>query len=174
MNALKPWSLSLLVVAAAFAAACTPVAWAAPPAHATPAHATHAHDEAGAAPKPRLDHGRKWATDAPLRDGMMRIRALVAPRVPAAHAGTIAPEDYAALAAKLDIEVAGIVANCKLPPQADAVLHGILSDLMAGSSAMAGRTPGADRAQGLVQVAAVNDYGRSFEHRGFKTIPTGH
>lgn len=164
MNASNSLVLSLLLATAS--AALSP-ALAAPPAHA--------HDERGAAPQLRLDHGRKWAGDAPLREGMTRMRALVAPQLAAAHAGTLGAQEYAALASKLDVEVAGIVSNCRLPPQADAVLHAILSELMAGSSAMAGRTPGADRAHGLVQVAtAVNTYGRYFEHKGFAPIPVGH
>lgn len=161
-----PQALILSLLLAGATAGISP-ALAGPPAHA--------HEEAGASPQLRLDHGRKWASDAPLREGMTRMRALVAPKLAAAHAGTLAAQEYAALAGKLDVEVAAIVANCKLPPQADAVLHVVLSDLMAGSSAMAGRSPGADRAHGLVQVAtAVNTYGRYFEHKGFAPIAIGH
>lgn len=167
MNAQPSLTLSLLLAAAVAAATPALAAGAAP-------HDGH-EGHSSASTQLRLDHGRKWATDAPLRDGMTRIRALVAPQLAAAHAGRLADKDYAALAAKLDVEVTGIVTNCKLPPQADAVLHVILSELATGSTAMAGRTPGADRARGLVQVAtAVNHYGRYFDHRGFAPIATGH
>lgn len=170
MNRVQPWTLSLIVTAAAFAAACAPGAMAASPAPA----AAHAHD--GAAPaKTRLDHGRKWASDAPLREGMTRIRALVAPGLQRAHAGTMAPAEYAALAAKVDVQVGNIVANCKLQPEADAVLHGVLSELGSGTAAMAGKAAGTQPRDGLLQVAqALNDYGRTFEHPGFKPIATGH
>ncbi|MEJ8836750.1 hypothetical protein [Ramlibacter sp. AN1133] len=78
-------------------------------------------------------------------------------------------EESAVPVGRIEGEVGTIVANCKLPPQPDAALHAILSELLAGTGAMAGRTPGADRAHGLVQVAAaVNDHGRSFEHPGFR------
>ena len=164
-----PGSLILSLLLAATVAGTSP-ALAAPP-----GQGAHGHDHHGAAPQLRLDHGRKWATDAPLREGMTRMRALVAPQLAAAHAGRIDAQAYADLAGKLDVEVGTIVSNCKLSPQADAVLHVILSDLTAGSSAMAGRTPGADRAHALVQVAtAVNTYGRYFEHRGFTPIAIGH
>lgn len=170
MKRVNAWSLSLIVSAAAFAAACAPAAMAAganPP-------AAHAHD--GAHPtKLQLDHGRKWATDKPLREGMGRIRALVAPKLPAAHKGTMSSAEYAALAGKVEVEVGNIVANCKLPPEADAMLHIVLSDLSGGTAAMAGKTPGVSGQQGFVQVlAAVNDYGRFFEHPGWKNIHTGH
>ena len=46
---------------------------------------TRAHDHNAAAPhEVTLDQGRKWATDAPLRDGMDRIRALVEPQTDSA------------------------------------------------------------------------------------------
>lgn len=168
MHASRPLILSFLLAAAATGMA--PAALA-----ATAGEGAHDHGAHGAAPQLRLDHGRKWATDAPLREGMSRLRALVAPQLAPAHAGSIGAPAYAELAGKLDIEVGAIVSNCKLSPQADAVLHVILSDLAAGSSAMAGRTPGADRARGLVQVAtAVNTYARYFEHRGFTPIAIGH
>jgi Ni/Co efflux regulator RcnB len=171
MNRVNPWALSLIVSAAALAAACAPAAMAADAAQ--PA-AAHAHDDAHPA-KLRLDHGRKWKTDAPLREGMTRIRSLVAAKLPSAHAGTMGAAEYAALAAQVEVEVGNIVAKCKLAPEADAVLHVVVADLMGGTAAMAGRTPGVTAEKGLVQaVAAVNGYGRYFEHPGWKPIHTAH
>lgn len=165
MNALKSLTLSLLVTAGAIAAACAPAAMAAE---------SHSHGAAAPA-KLRLDHGRKWGTDAPLREGMTRIRTMTAAQVAATHAGKATPEQYAALAAGVELEVGRIVANCKLPPEADAVLHVIVSDLMAGTGALAGKSTGAKGEQGLVQVAtAVNNYGRHFQHPGFRPIALGH
>jgi hypothetical protein len=170
MNALKIWSLSLTVVVAAVAAACGPVAMAA----TSGATAAHAHDHAAPA-KLRPEHGRKWKTDAPLRSGMERVRTVVQAQMASTHAGKATPEQYAALASQVEIEVGKIVANCKLPPQADAALHVIIGEMMAGTSVMAGKTPGARPEQGLVQVAgAVNDYGRYFEHPGFQRLATNH
>lgn len=167
MNTLKTWTLSAIVAAAAVAAACGPVAVAAAP-------AVHSHDEAAGA-QLQLDQGRKWATDAPLRKGMAQVRSDAAAALPRVHAGTMSPEQYAALAAKVEGEVGRIVANCKLPPQADAVLHVVIGGLLEGTAAMAGKTPGVQPQDGLLRVvAAVNDYGRTFEHPGFEAIPTGH
>ncbi len=172
MNGLRAWTLTLTVTLAAIAAACAPAAMAAAPG----GEAAHSHSHEAAAPaKLHLNHGRKWGTDAPLREGMVRIRGIVAPGLPAAHAGKMSAEDYAALASRVQVEVGNIVANCKLPPEADAVLHVIVADLLAGSDTMAGRTAGTAREQGLVQVAtAVNQYGRYFDHRGFQPLKTGH
>jgi hypothetical protein len=162
MNAMKTWGLTIALAAAA---ACAPAAFAAGDAHS--------HDEAGAA-KLALDHGRKWDTDGPLRDGMGRIRTLAADGVAKAHAGKMTPAQYTELARKVELEVAGIVTNCKLEPQADAMLHLVLAGIGEGTDAMAGKgrlTP----EQGLVRVAgAANDYGRFFDHPGYQPIPLAH
>ncbi|CAG0969236.1 hypothetical protein BURK1_01135 [Burkholderiales bacterium] len=134
----------------------------------------HAHDQATPA-KLALDHGRKWPTDAPLREGMTRIRALVAPQLAAAHAGRLTPGQYRDVAGKVEGEVAGIVANCKLAPEADAMLHLVIADLVHGADVMAGKEPNAKPLQGLgAIVAALGDYGRYFDHPGFEPISAGH
>lgn len=168
MNAQK---LHLLAVAAAVAAS---FAMASTPALAAGAKAEHDHHAAAPA-RLSLDHGKKWGTDEALRTGMERIRNAVEPQLAAAHAGKLSPADYAALAGKVENEVAGIVGNCKLEPKADAMLHLVIADLGAGTDAMAGKAKKAKPEQGLVKVAsAVNNYGRYFDHPGFKPIPLGH
>ncbi len=166
MNTFKPQRLASVVAATVIAAAFTSAAMA--PAQAQTQ--THNHD-ATALAKLSLDHGHKWVTDAPLREGMSRIRALVEPQLAAAHAGRLSPAQYAALAGQIETEVGGIVANCKLEPKADAVLHIVIGEIGAGTEAMAGRTAKQRPQQGLVQIAkAVNDYAGHFEHPGLKPI----
>lgn len=168
MKKLTPWILGASLAAAA---AWTPGAIAAPPATAP---AAHAHDEAMSG-KLALDKGRPWATDAPLRTGMDRIRALTAGALANAHAGKLDARASATVAAQVEQEVAGIVANCKLEPQADAMLHLVIADIGAGTAAMAGKVPGRKSEDGLLQLAqAVNAYGRHFRHPGFKPVDTGH
>lgn len=54
------------------------------------------------------------------------------------------------------------------------MLHVVIGEMMEGTSAMAGKTPGMLPQDGLLRVAAaVNDYGQTFEHPGFQAIPTG-
>ena len=138
-------------------------------AQATAAH-DHGHD-AAAPGKLGLDQGRKWGTDAALRNGMTRIRELVEPQLGAAHAGKLTPAQYRELATQIETEVAGIVATCKLEPRADAMLHLVIADLGAGTDAMAGKSAQQRPQQGLVQVAkAVNEYAGYFDHPGFKPI----
>ena len=136
--------------------------------------AAHSHD-AAATHKMTLNQGRKWATDEPLRAGMGRIRGLVEPQLGAAHAGKLTPAQYRELATQVETEVGGIVANCKLEPKADAMLHLAIADIGAGTDTMTGKDAKARPALGLVKVAqAVNQYGSHFDHPGFKPIRDVH
>jgi hypothetical protein len=134
----------------------------------------HSHD-AATTHKLTLNQGRKWATDEPLRAGMGRIRGLVEPQLGAAHAGKLTPAQYRELATQVETEVGGIVANCKLEPKADAMLHLVIADIGAGTDTMTGKDAKASPALGLVKVAqAVNQYGSHFDHPGFKPIRNVH
>ena len=118
-----------------------------------------------------LNQGQKWTTDAPLRQGMDNIRGAVAADMKAIHANKATPKQYAALAAKVNAEVAGIVQNCKLPPEADAQLHIVVAELMGGAEAMQGKEKGVTRRAGAERVAkALNAYGEHFEHAGWKRL----
>jgi hypothetical protein len=135
----------------------------------------HEHGAAAATHTLTLNHGRKWTTDEPLRAGMGHIRGLVEPQLGAAHAGKLTPAQYRELAGRVQAEVGTIVANCRLEPEADAMLHLVIADLGAGTDAMAGRNPELRPALGLVKVAeAVNQYGSHFDHPGFKPIRNVH
>ena len=159
-------SLTAAVAAVAMAAALSAPALA----------QTATHDHGAAAPhKLTLNQGRKWTTDEPLRASMGRIRGLVEPQLGAAHAGKLTSAQYRELATQVETEVGGIVANCKLEPKADAMLHLVIADIGAGTDAMAGKDAQTRPALGLVKVAqAVNQYGSHFDHPGFKPIRNVH
>lgn len=160
--------LARALVATAIAATLTGFAMA--PAQAQ----THSHDTAAPA-RLSLNQGHKWATDDALRTGMAKIRMLVEPQLGAAHAGRLSAAQYTALAGQIETEVGGIVANCKLEPKADAVLHIVIAEMGAGTDALAGKTAHMRPAQGLIQVAqAINGYAGHFEHPGFKPIRIAH
>ena len=155
----------------ALAAAATAISSAGP---AMAQAAAHGHD-AATPHQLSLDRGRKWVTDDALRNGMDRIRGLVEPRLGDAHAGKLTATQYRELATQIETEVGGIVANCKLEPKADAMLHMVIGEIGAGTDAMAGRAPGVRSSSGLVKVAtAVNDYARYFDHAGFQVIAMPH
>jgi hypothetical protein len=135
------------------------------------AHAAGAHSHAGASAthklEVKLNQGRKWASDDPLRAGMGQIRQDIAASLPRIHKGKFKPAEFDALAGKVQAQVDHITANCKLPEDADLVLHGILEQILDGIGAM----KGADRTVGAVKVVeALNVYGKTFEHPGWKPV----
>lgn len=136
-----------------------------------PATAADPHSHAAHAPaKLTLDHGKKWATDAALRQYMGEIRTLVEADLGAIHTGKASPGQYQALGAAVEKKVGSIVAECKLPPAADAMLHLIVADLVAGADVMQGKAPGKPEAGAHQVVTAANAYGRYFDHPGWKQL----
>ena len=135
------------------------------------ANDAHEHGHGAGSAQLELNDGKKWQTDEPLRQGMASIRGAVAKDVKAIHANKATPAQYEALAAKVNAEVAGIVQNCKLPPEADAQLHIVVAELMGGAEAMQGKEKGVTRRAGAERVAkALNAYGEHFEHVGWKRL----
>jgi hypothetical protein len=83
-----------------------------------------------------LDNGKKWRTDASLRTGMANIRAQMQAAMKPIHTKAYSRDEYAALAAGIDKELGAVLASCKLPQDADAQLHLVLTQLFAGTEAM--------------------------------------
>lgn len=126
----------------------------------------HSHD-AGAMTL-TLDHGKKWPTDASLRNGMTGIRTVMASALDPIHKGTLPATRYGELAAAIEGEVDRIVKNCKLPDAADAQLHIVLAQLLEGVEGMKG---GDSRQAGAVKVVtALDAYGKHFDHADWKPL----
>lgn len=133
------------------------------PVQAQPSH-PHEHAQHGAMAL-ALDHGRPWATDAPLREGMERIRAAVAKALRADAQGGMTRAQAQALAASVDEGIAFMVRHCHLAPKADANLH-ILLGRLSGAAAAVKADPGA--ADGLPRLREALDlYPRYFAHPGW-------
>lgn len=132
---------------------------------ATDMHAEHMHSGSGAMiANMQLDHGRKWATDAPLRAGMAAIRTAFEGDHLAIHAGTETDAQYDALADRIEQAVQGIVANCHLTPAADANLHYAIADLTRGVSVMRGKDAARSRENGAALVhGALLAYAKYFD-----------
>lgn len=119
----------------------------------------------------QLNAGKKWQTDAPLRAGMLAIRQSMADSLHAIHENKLSARSYDRLAKQVRASVAQIVATCKLPPAADAQLHIVIADLLAGADQMAGQVKGTPRMDGAVKViGALKAYGQHFDHPGFQPI----
>lgn len=138
---------------------------------AAPAHKHDAHADHAAPTALQLNAGKKWATDEALRKSMGSIRQSVAASLHQIHQNRLTPTGYDALARKVEGEVGNIVANCKLEPQADAQLHLIVADLLAGAEQMSGKLKQAKRQDGAVKViGALENYASFFDDPKFKPI----
>jgi hypothetical protein len=135
------------------------------------ANDAHEHGHGAQEAKLATNQGKKWQTDDALRKGMEGIRGALAAELKAIHANKTTPKQYQALAQKIEGEVAGIVQNCKLAPEADAQLHVVIAQLIEGAETMGGKRKGEPRRAGAERVAkALNAYGEHFDHPGWKRI----
>lgn len=127
------------------------------------------HGSGGAVAQLQLNDGRKWQTDASLRTGMAHIRAAFDVDHPAIHAGKQTDGQYATLATRIDQQVQSILANCRLPADADANLHFIVADLLQGVSLMRGEDTARSRHDGAALVhGALQAYGQYFDDPEWK------
>ncbi|HRM68060.1 MAG TPA: hypothetical protein PLO71_01395 [Thauera phenylacetica] len=114
----------------------------------------------------------RLATDPALRQGMTTIRKVVEPYIPLIRSGQFGDGHYAAVGKAVAQQVEYIVANCKLDPAADRVLHELLVQLQDGSDRFGGNQ-GVARDEGVAPIVnALNDYGRYFDHPGWQPLRT--
>jgi hypothetical protein len=159
---MKPLLAASVVALTTVALVGAPHARAADPHH-------HHHGASAASAQLKLDHGKKWATDEPLRRGMSAIREAVHGAAAPLHKGTAKPDAYAALGRRIEADVGVIVKECKLPPAADEQLHLVVADVIAGADAMKSAKDGKAGRAALIQVdAALKAYGKHFDHPGWK------
>lgn len=111
---------------------------------------------------------QRWATDAPLRDGMRNIAAVVEALGHYEH-GHVGSREAVLLAGQVQGHIGGIVAKCRLEPEADAALHGVLAGLARAAQAL--ENDPADVAAIQAMRHALADYARLFEDPAFKVPP---
>jgi hypothetical protein len=128
----------------------------------------HDHGDHGAAAL-SLDDGQRWATDEPLRIGMQRIRDAVAGTLATAEPGGLSPAQAKALADTVQENVTYLIQNCRLEPKADATLHVLINDLLAGAAATTANPASEDGLSKLA--AALREYPQYFDHPGWKPLP---
>lgn len=99
-----------------------------------------------------------WASDAPLRQGMQAILDAVVAAVRAQGEGP-------ALAAELRAQIDFLFANCRLEPEADAALHGILAELLLSAQRLEAGASAVEEHDALH--ASLQRYGQLFQHPGW-------
>ena len=108
---------------------------------AASAQSGHAHDhQAASAPQASVatqteSAATRHATDAPLRQGMADIRAAVEGLGHYEH-GHMGSEQAIVLADRIQDRIGFLVANCRLAPDADQALHGVIGKLMQATAAL--------------------------------------
>ncbi len=115
---------------------------------------SHDHGHGEGAPALQLDAGKRWATDAPLRQAMGTINHDMRQALPAIHEDRLPATRYGELAETVRGQVAYMVENCKLSAEADAM-----------SGAPAGQRDGA-----VTVVGALGDYATYFADDSFKPL----
>lgn len=129
----------------------------------------HHHDHGAAnADSLHLNGGKKWETDKTLRQAMDEINQAMAKALPAIHKSRFGDAEYAALAASIEEKVAYAVEHCKLAPEADAMLHIVIADLMAGAEIMKGKADSSQHDGAVRVLKALQAYGKYFQHPGWK------
>ncbi len=129
----------------------------------------HHGDGANTVQKLQLNAGKKWATDEPLRQSMEEVNQAMTKALPLIHKNRFGNADYEILAAAINQKVAYVIQHCKLEAQADAMLHLVVADLLAGAETMQGKTA-SSRHDGAVRVLqALNSYGKYFQHPNWKS-----
>lgn len=107
----------------------------------------------------------RWPTDAPLRKGMEGIAHAVENAQAASRAGEFGPHQAKALADDVNAHFKYMLTNCKLAPEADAVLHSLLAQFVSTSADLEANpaTPGAlAHLQQLLEL-----YSLYFDHPGW-------
>ncbi len=115
-----------------------------------------------------MDHGQKWKTDAPLRQGMQTINDAVRKAVPAYHHETLTKNDAEQLASHINDQVNYLIANCKLEPGADATLHVLIGNLLTAATKVSNEPLSPQGMPHLVKTLQL--YPDYFEHHGWNEI----
>ena len=132
----------------------------------------HAQDHAAASVSATAAPAQRWAADANLSHGMAQVRASVEALGHAEH-GHMGPGQVVVLARTMDGYIGDILATCKLDPNADAALHGVLAQLLRGTDAL---KQGESLPVALATMRqALEQYPRLFDHpQGHALAPAGH
>ena len=124
-------------------------------------HAAHAaHDAQVKAP------AQRWATDAPLRAGMRNLREATE-TLNHYEMGHLDDTQRDNAVEKIDAAIKDMFANCKLKPEADAALHGLLAKFIAGANAARAGTFG--KAELVPMQDALTQYPQLFDDAEWST-----
>jgi hypothetical protein len=165
-------ALALVLVPGAAGAGARQDHHAAHAGDATPAtQRDRAADNAAPGPEAAVPANHvKWTPDAPLVKGMGDVRRAMA-QLEHLSMGHLGAGDVRTLATDIDVAIEYMFANCRLDPEPDVALHGVLARLMAGTQAL--RLDPADASPLAGMREAMEDYGRLFDDPARAAAPPG-
>jgi hypothetical protein len=135
--------------------------------HEPAQHGNHPHSAAvpghSGGAEPQL-----WETDAPLREGMRNIRAALH-GLEAGGVDGLTSSEVGDFSAGIDKQVAFMINNCKLQPQADAALHTIIADFVAAAASL--KSNPTDTGPFASMHAALQRYARQFNDPEWRSEP---
>lgn len=138
-----------------------------------PALAEEHHHPGSENTKLTLDSGKKWETDAPLREGMLGIKTALEAKLSVIHEKKATKAQYLELSEAVTKNVNSIFKNCKLTAQADAQLHIILAQIMDGASTMRNASKVTEKHKGAVKIIqALDQYSEHFNHPDWTPLST--
>lgn len=112
---------------------------------------------------------KRFATDEPLRKGMMQIRALVEQHHSLVTHRRLSPDMAARFASELHNITEFIVGNSSLPSDASNAVASLVTKINDGADAIGGGKPEVEPIDGLFRIDdAMAEYGRQFEHPYWK------
>ncbi len=127
----------------------------------------HEHHDASSL-ELQLNAGQKWQTDAPLRQAMTKIGTALNADLDDIHNNKLDAAGYEGLAEQVNQQVAYMVENCQLEPQADAQLHIVIARLVDSAQQMKNPSAVQEKRKGAVQlVGALGDYAKYFSDADF-------
>ncbi|RUO44146.1 hypothetical protein CWE15_02980 [Aliidiomarina taiwanensis] len=119
----------------------------------------------------QLNNGKKWETDAPLRQSMATVSQNVSAVLADIHNHSLNAAGYKTLAGQVNEQIAYIFANCELEPAADAQLHIVIARMMVSAQTMEQNSDLAEKRQAAVAlVGALHSYADFFVDEDF-TLP---
>lgn len=138
------------------------------PAH----HPAHEYSMKKERAQPELNHGKRWATDTSLREGMIRVRTAAIKAQKLSVDGKLNRAQATTLATSIDNALAYIFEHCKLEPDADANLHLLIERLMHAASTV---KTAPDSMEGLPEIMEVLEaYPYYFDHPDWQSLRDKH
>lgn len=134
---------------------------------ATASEHKHEHKD-GKQHSMQLDDGKKWSIDASLHIGMNSIKTSMETNISPIHYKKFTSDQYISLAGEINIHLAYLFENCKLPTKADAQLHVLLFKIMQGNEEMQSTNNKRDGAIKIIK--ALGQYPQYFDDKNWQAL----